>query len=200
MEMAKSPPPEDKMARLKLQMQISVDGFNPQGGDDNTSWDGEREYSLALLKGADAIALGRKTAAEFIPYWDKAAEDPENSWQDVARKISAARKIVFSSSADHPQWNNSVLETGDLTDAVNRLKGENKQDIIVYGGVSFVKDLVRRRLVDEFHLLVDPLALGSGGSVFSGLESPLRLEFRKSIGFKSGRVLLHYDLPEPTAG
>ena len=188
------------MARLKLQMQITVDGFNPEGGDGNTSWDEERDYSLDLLKGANAIALGRKTAAEFIPYWDKAAEDPDNSWQEVARHISLARKIVFSSSTDHPEWNNSVIETGDLAEAINRLKAENEKDIIVYGGVSFVQSLLRQHLVDELHLFVNPVALGRGQSVFSELGSPSRLELRKSIGFKSKRVLLHYDLAGPAAG
>jgi len=188
------------MARLKLQMQISLDGFNPEGGDENTSWDEERVYSLGLLSGADVIVLGSKTAAEFIPYWDKAAEDADNSWQDVARHISQARKIVFSSSADHPGWNNSVIETGDLAEAINRLKRENEKDIIVYGGVSFVQSLVRRRLVDEFHLFVNPIAMGKGRSVFSDLDGLLKLDLRKSLGFKSGRVLLHYDLSGPTAG
>ena len=188
------------MARLKLQMQISVDGFNPEGGDENAYRDEERDYSLDLLRGADVILLGRKTAADFIPYWDKAAEDPDNSWQEVARHISEARKIVFSSSADHPDWRNSVVETGDLADAINRLKSENDKDIIVYGGVSFVKSLIRRNLVDEFHLFVSSVALGSGRSVFSDLDGLLRLQLRKSIGFQSGRVLLHYDLAGPAGG
>ena len=188
------------MARLKLQMHISVDGFNPEGGDENTSWDEEREYSLDLLRGANVIALGSKTAAEFIPYWDRAAEDPDNSWQDVAGHISQARKLVFSSSADHPRWANSVIETGDLADAINRLKAQNTKDIIVYGGVSFVKSLIRLHLVDEFHLFVNPMALGDGRSVFTDLGSPLRLELKKSIGFKSGRVLLHYYLSGSAAG
>ena len=188
------------MARLKLQMQISVDGFDPEGHDRNTSWDEERDYSRELLETADTIVLGRKTAVDFIPYWDKAADDAANSWQDVARQISRARKVVFSSSADHPDWNNSVIETGDLAEAINRLKAENEKDIIVYGGVSFVQSLLRQHLVDELHLFVNPVALGRGQSVFSELGSPSRLELRKSIGFKSKRVLLHYDLAGPAAG
>ena len=182
------------MARLKLQMQITLDGFNPEGGDENTSWDEEREYSRELLNDADTIVLGSKTAADFIPYWDKAAEDDTNSWQPVARQISQAKKVVFSTSTDHPGWSNSTIETGDMAEAINRLKGQNTKDIIVYGGISFVQSLIRRRLVDEFHLFVNPIALGSGQSVFSGLDNQLRLQLKKSIGFNSGRVLLHYDL------
>ena len=184
------------MAKLKLQMQITIDGFNPEGGDENTSWDEERDYSYELLKGAGTIALGSKTAAEFIPYWDKAAEDAANSWQNVAMQISQMRKVVFSSSTDHPGWSNSTIETGDLVNAINRLKEQSAKDIIVYGGISFVQSLIRHHLVDEFHLFVNPIALGKGRSVFSGLDSLLRLKLKKSIGFNSGRVLLHYDLAE----
>jgi len=182
------------MARLKLQMQITVDGFNPEGGDENSSWDEERDYSHELLKGAGTIALGSKTAVEFIPYWDKAAEDTDNSWQEVAKQISRMHKVVFSSSPDHPGWSNSTIETGDLVSAINRLKEQNGKDIIVYGGISFVRSLIRHHLVDELHLFVNPVALGSGQSIFSGLEDLLRLRLQKSIGFNSGRVLLHYDL------
>jgi dihydrofolate reductase len=78
-----------------------------------------------------------------------------------------------------------VIEAGDLADAINRLKGENTKDIIVYGGISFVKSLNRRHLVDEFHLFVNPVALGGGRSVFSDLDSLLRLELKKSIGFRA---------------
>ena len=184
------------MAKLKLQMQITIDGFNPEGGDENTSWDEERDYSYELLKGVGTIALGSKTAAEFIPYWDKAAEDSDNSWQNVAMQISQMRKVVFSSSTDHPGWSNSTIETGDLVNAINRLKEQSAKDIIVYGGISFVQSLIRHDLVDEFHLFVNPIALGKGRSVFSGLDSLLRLKLKKSIGFNSGRVLLHYDLAE----
>jgi len=184
------------MAKLKLQMQITIDGFNPEGGDENTSWDEERDYSYELLNGADTIVLGSKTAAEFIPYWDKAAEDADNSWQEVARQISQLRKVVFSGSTDHPSWRNSTIETGDLANGINRLKEQSGKDIIVYGGMSFVQSLIRQDLVDEFHLFVNPIALGSGRSVFSGLDNLLRLKLKKSIGFNSGRVLLHYDLAE----
>ena len=183
------------MAKLKLQMQISVDGFDPEGRDQNNSWDEERDYSHELLESADTIVLGRKTAVDFIPYWDKAAEEAANSWQDVARQISQARKVVFSSSSDHPGWSNSTIETGDLAEAINGLKRENTRDIIVYGGVSFVESLISRQLIDEFHLFVNPVVLGSGRSVFSDLPDLFRLELKKSIGFSSGRVLLHYDVP-----
>lgn len=182
------------MGRLKLQMQVTVDGFNPEGQDDELSWDEVKEYSRALLDTADTIALGRKTAVEFIPYWDKLAAQPDAPWNDVAKQIASARKVVFTKTLDRSAWGNTDVENGDLVDAMSRLKRDNAKDIIVYGGISFVSSLVRTQLVDELHLFVNPFALGRGKSIFSELDSPLRLRLLRSIACNSGHVLLHYEL------
>lgn len=181
------------MGRLKLQMQITVDGFNPAGRNGDLSWDEVRDYSRDLLDSADTILLGSRTAPDFIPAWDKSAGDPNDSWHGIGKQISAARKIVFSKSTDHPAWPNTVVENGDLAEAVNRLKRHNDKDMIVYGGVAFVTSLVRLGLIDEYHLFMNPVAAGSGYSIFSGLESPQPLRLRKAIGMNSGHVLLHYE-------
>ncbi len=182
------------MGRLKLQMQITVDGFNPEGQNDDLSWDEVKDYSCALLDTADTIAIGRKTAIDFIPYWDKLAALPDEPWHDVAQQIANARKVVFSKTLDRSDWRNAVVETGELVEAIMRLKRENAKDIIVYGGIAFVSSLVKAHLIDEFHLFVNPVALGKGKSIFSGLHSPLPLKLEKSIRCNSGHVLLHYGL------
>lgn len=181
------------MGRLKLQMQVTVDGMDPDGGNDELSWDEVCDYSHALLETADTIVLGGRTAAEFIPYWDAIAAKPEAAWHEVGKQIAQARKVVFSSTFENPGWNNTEVERGGLADAIRRLKATNRKDIIVYGGVSFVASLVREGLIDEFHLFVNPVAAGQGRSVFAGLEQPRKLALRKAIGFKSGHVLLHYE-------
>lgn len=181
------------MGRLKLQMQVTVDGFDPDGRNDELSWDEIRDYSQHLLESADTIVIGRKTAVDFIPHWDAAASKPGDSWHEVARQIAQARKIVFSKSFENPGWKNTEIERGDLADAIMRLKETNPRDIIVYGGISFVAALVEARLVDEYHLFVNPVAVGSGRSIFGAMESPLKLQLRKAIGFESGHALLHYE-------
>lgn len=163
------------MARLKLQMQVTVDGFDANGPGSDVDWDEIKAYSRDLLDSGDTIVIGRKTAAEFIPYWDDAATKPDEPWHEVAHRISKARKIVFSKTLDRIDWNNTEIEKGGLADAINRLKNTNKKDIIVYGGTSFVASLIKEKLIDEFHLFVNPVALGKGEPIFGRLEDPLKL-------------------------
>ncbi len=182
------------MGRLKLQMQVTVDGCSSDGPDEGVDWNAIEPYSRDLLDGADTIVIGRKTATEFIPYWDAAATRQGGPWYEVAKRISQARKIVFSRTLDRAGWKNTAVEGGRLGEAIRRLKAENEKDIIVYGGVSFVSALIAEGLVDEFHLFVNPVALGKGGRLFAGLEAPQRLGLVKSAAFDGGLVLLHYAL------
>lgn len=181
------------MGRLKLQMQVTVDGFDTPKMDDDMSWDEIKDYSCDLLDTADTIVIGRKTAVDFVPYWDKLAATPDAPWHEVARRISAARKVVFSKTVDTQAGNNTVVERGDLAEAIARLKRDGSKDIIVYGGVSFVSALVAQGLVDEFHLFVNPVAAGKGQPIFATLEHPQKLRLQRSIAYDNGLVLLHYE-------
>jgi len=182
------------MSRLKLQMQITADGFDSTGPNDDLAWDEIRNYSRDLFDSADTIVIGRKTATDFIPYWDSAATQPDGSWYEVAKRIAAARKVVFSRTLDKPEWNNTSIESGDVVEAIERLKATNKNDIIVYGGVSFVASLVENKLIDEFHLFVNPIAAGKGKSIFSGLADSQQFKLIGATPYNSGLVLLNYEL------
>lgn len=181
------------MGRLKLQMQVTVDGFDAPGPGDDMAWDEIADYSRELLDTADTIAIGSKTAAGFIPYWDEMAAGPDGPWREVAQRIARARKVVFSKTLDRCDWNNTVLEKGELAEAIGRLKRTGGKDIVVYGGVSFVSSLIGQGIVDEFHLFVNPVALGNGRPIFAGLGQPQALALRKSIAYRNGLVLLHYE-------
>lgn len=181
------------MRRLKLQMQVTVDGFNPEGHDDGVDWDEIKGYSRDLLDGGDTIVLGRKTAVDFIPYWDKAADAPGESWHEIAQRIANARKIVFSKTLDRSDWKNTSIVQGDLAEEIRRLKSTSGRDIIAYGGTSFVSSLIKEGLIDEFHLFVNPIAMGTGAPIFAGLERPQKLRLVKSIAYNCGLVLLHYE-------
>jgi dihydrofolate reductase len=112
-----------------------------------------------------------------------------------ASKIKAnQKKIVFTKTLEKSKWENTVLAKGNLVAEVNKLKNEAGKDIIVYGGSSFVSALVRENLIDEFHLFVNPVALGRGAQIFDKLENWKQLKLRKSITCKSGIVIQHYDL------
>ncbi|WP_162918325.1 dihydrofolate reductase family protein [Taklimakanibacter deserti] len=181
------------MKRLKLQMQVSADGFDASGPADDKAWSEMEPHSRDLLDGADTIVIGRKTAVDFIPYWDEKATQREDPWHEIARRIAEARKVVFSKTLAKSEWTNTDVENGDLAEAIGRLKSTAGKDIIVYGGVSFVSALVKSRLIDEFHLFVNPIALGAGKSIFAGLDEAQRLRLKKSVAYTSGVVLLNYE-------
>lgn len=187
------------MRNLKLQMQISVDGFNSTGPNDEQQWVtwawGEiRQYVLDLLDSTDTIIIGRKLAVDYIPYWQDTFTDSDHPMYEVAKRIVAAKKIVFTKTLDRSEWSNTELAKGNLVDEINKLKNQSGKDIIAYGGSSFVSALVKNKLIDEFHLFVNPVALGKGIPIFDQLGNWQQLELKKSITYDCGIVLLNYEL------
>jgi dihydrofolate reductase len=186
------------MRKLKLQVQISIDGFVSTGpNDDQTwvtwAWKEIRPHVLGLLDSSDTILIGRKLAVDYIPYWQGINTKPDDSMHEVAQRIVYAKKIVFTKTVDESIWDNTVLAKGNLTDEVNKLKNQTGKDIMVYGGSSFVSNLINEGLIDEYHLFVNPVALGQGGAIFNQLKNVQQLKLKKSIIYKCGIVFLHYE-------
>jgi dihydrofolate reductase len=100
---------------------------------------------------------------------------------------------VFTKTLNKSRWPNTRIATRDLTEEVNRPKNQTGKDIIVYGDASFVSSLIKAGLVDEYHLFVNPTALGNGITIFKDLNDRRKLAFLRSIAFPSGIVVLHYE-------
>ncbi|WP_225975269.1 dihydrofolate reductase family protein [Anseongella ginsenosidimutans] len=101
-------------------------------------------------------------------------------------------KVVFSNKLKASKWENATIAGGDITEEITNLKKKDGKDIIVYGGDSFVSSLVQHGLIDEFYLLLNPMALGNGKSAFNPLENNQLLTLKKSSPFPCGTVLLYY--------
>ena len=180
------------MRKLKLQVQMTVDGYiaglNGEMDFMVQNWDDElKQYVKDITEPVDCIILGRKLAQGFIPHW---ASHPEEEGAEI---FNSTKKIVFTKTLDKSEWDNTVLAKGDLVDEIKKLKSQNGKDIIAYGGGTFVSDLIKARLIDEFHLFVNPVTLGTGMSIFKGLESKQNLTLKKSLAFTCGIVLLCYE-------
>jgi dihydrofolate reductase len=187
------------MRKLKLQMQVSIDGFVQYGENDDQkwftwAWDEIKQYVLNLLDTSNTIIIGRKLAVDYIPYWQDTFTKPDDPMYEVAKKIVSAKKIVFTKTFDRSVWDNTDLAKGNLVDEIKKLKSQNGKDIIVYGGSSFVSALVKEGLIDEFHLFFNPVALGEGVPIFDQLENIKQLKLKKSITYDCGIVLLNYVL------
>ncbi|MFA0960581.1 dihydrofolate reductase family protein [Roseivirga sp. BDSF3-8] len=187
------------MRTLKLQAQMTLDGFvgGPNGEMDwmTMPWtDDVNAYVEGLLKNVDCMLLGRKLAQGFIPYWAGVADDKDNPEQSSGKYFTNLRKVVFSNSLDESPWadKNATLASGDLVEAVNRLKQEEGGDLYVCGGATFVSELIRHNLIDEYHLFINPVAIGKGLPIFDKLENRQNLKLLKSLSFQCGITVLNY--------
>jgi dihydrofolate reductase len=185
------------MRRLKLQVQMSVDGYvaGPNGEMDWMVWDWDNElkrYVDDLTEPVDTILLGRKMADGFISHWTDVISDPNNPEYAAGKKFVETPKVVFTKTLEKSTWENTEVATGDLTDEITKLKGQAGKDMIVYGGASFVSALIQGGLIDEFHLFVNPAVLGEGMTIFRDVDSRLGLTLVNAVPFDGGIVVLQY--------
>jgi dihydrofolate reductase len=183
------------MRKLKLQMQVTVDGFvaGPQGQLDWMARIEQDEKLLAFINHltdtSDTILLGRKMTEGFVRYWEHVLAQPEGPESSFARKMVDTPKVVFSKTVKRIEGRNVRVENGDLVEAVTGLKQQSGKDLIVYGGASFVSSLAGAGLIDEYHLFVNPVAIGDGLRAFHD-RSPLQL--LSSTAHRSGVVVNSY--------
>jgi dihydrofolate reductase len=188
---------EKIMRKLKLQMQISVDGFvaGPEGELDWMTWVWDKElekYTDNLTDSVDTILLGRKMTTGFVNYWSKVTEDPSTHEYEFAQKMMNYKKFVFSRTIEKSDWKNTDLAEKDTIKFINDLKKKKGKDIIVYGGADFVSSLIKNRLIDVYHLFVNPAALGKGLRIFDNVEDTMKLKLDESKAFKCGIVVNKY--------
>lgn len=187
--------------KLKLQVQISVDGFvaGLNGEMDWMTWDWDdelKDYGSKLTASVDTILLGRKMADGFISHWTNVVTNPKNPEFEFAKKMVDYPKVVFTKTLDKSVWANTELAKGNLVDEITKLKNGNGKDIIVYGGATFVSNLIKENLIEEFHLFVNPAAIGAGMSIFSKLVGKQNFKLIKSKGFDCGITLINYQKQE----
>lgn len=189
------------MRKLKLQMQVTVDGY-AAGPNNEMDWmqfnwdDGLNKYVNDLTEPVDTILLGRKLAEGFIPVWKARAEDTPTS-EPFAKKMVDTRKIVFSRTMQQSNWaNTDLVKDGDLKQVITQLKEQPGGDIIVYGGVDFVADLIKDGLIDEYNLFINPASIGKGRSIFKDFGNRVNFKLQEARSFDCGVALLKYQFTQ----
>lgn len=186
------------MIKLKLQMQLSIDGFvaGPKGEMDWMTWDWDDEiknYVTNLTDSVDSILLGRKMTDGFISHWTEVVKKPDDPQYSFARKMVDYPKIVFTHTLDRHGWANTRLANGNLYEEIRQVKEQAGKGIIVYGGASFVSSLIRENLIDEYHLFINPAIIGNGLRIFDSLLERQNLTLVNNKSFSCGITLLNYE-------
>jgi dihydrofolate reductase len=185
------------MRKLKLQMQVTLDGMvaRNDGAMDWMVWDWDDElknYVSELTQPVDLIILGRKLAEGFIPHWQQVANDRSNPEVEAGKKFTDTQKIVFSKTFNQSPWDRTRVVSGDLKKEIEEIKSQPGGDIIVYGGATMVSSLIRENLIDEYHLFVNPAAIGNGLRIFDDVNGIMPLKFINAKSFPCGIVVLKY--------
>ncbi|MBL0342955.1 MAG: dihydrofolate reductase family protein [Bacteroidetes bacterium] len=187
------------MRKLKLQVQMTVDGFIA-GQNGEMDWmcfpwtDDITSYVREITEPVDTILLGRKLAEGFIPHWENVVKNPDDPEFEGGLKYTATPKIVFTHTMQQSIWTNTEVATGELVQEITNLKSKKGKDIIVYGGGTFVTSLIHAKLIDEFHLFINPTAIGKGMTIFNGVASNLNLKLKMVKQFDCGIAMICYDL------
>jgi dihydrofolate reductase len=179
------------MRKLFLFMNVSLDGYVEDAGHD-IAWASHANEAFTPESSAaiDTMLFGRKTYEMFRNFWptpQAAALAPE-----VARFINETPKVVVSHTAFDPGWKHATVISGDAITGVQRLKAQPGQSIIMFGSNTLCVSLIPHGLIDEFQIMVNPVALGAGTSLFAGLPEKAPLKMIESRPFASGTVLLTY--------
>lgn len=183
------------MRPVVVQMGVTLDGF-VHGAAGYEDWglppedDEVVTWKAASLREAGTQIMGRVTYEAMASVWPTAS----GVYADLMNKIP---KVVFSKTLTSVDWPESRIAGGDLAEDVDRLKREPGGVILAHGGATFIDALIRDGLIDEYRLVIHPVAIGHGTGLFSALQEPLRLNLIEARTFASGTAIHRY---EPTEG
>ncbi|HEX9448658.1 MAG TPA: dihydrofolate reductase family protein [Dongiaceae bacterium] len=209
------------MRKLILKMSLSVDGFvgGPTG---EVDWvfksldEAVTAWIVETLWQAGVHIMGSRTFQDMAAWWPTSTEPfapPMNEIPKIVfsrkgrigaqgtttalRDATEARRAAGSAASSAPpasaaSWAATPVLSGDLATEINRLKQQPGKHILAHGGASFAQSLARLGLIDEYQLLIHPIALGRGLPLFSTLSTPLALRLVDSTPFSTGAVALVY--------
>jgi dihydrofolate reductase len=185
------------MRKLIVFNHITLDGYFVDANG-QMSWakpgNDDPEYAAFVAENASGggeLLFGRITYDLMASYWPTPVADQHNP--GVAEGMNSMRKVVFSKTLDQASWNNTKLVKGDLIAEVRKMKEESGPGMAILGSGSIVAQLAPQGLIDEYQMMVDPVALGKGRSMFEGIQEKLNLKLTKSRTFKNGKVYLCFE-------
>jgi dihydrofolate reductase len=185
------------MRKLIVFNHMTLDGyFVDANGAFNWGHDGNEdpEYQAFVAENASGggqLLFGRKTYELMASYWPTPVADKHDPV--VAAGMNNMLKVVFSRTLEQASWNNTRLVKGDMVAEVRKMKAESGPGMAILGSGSLVAQLAQENLIDEYQMMVDPVALGKGRTMFDGMREKLILKLIKTRTFNNGKVFLCYE-------
>jgi dihydrofolate reductase len=186
------------MRKIIVFNQVSVDGyFTDMHGDMSWAHKNDAEWNTFVAdnaRGDATLLFGRITYELMAGFWTTSYA--MENMPVVAERMNNLPKVVFSRTLDKASWNNTTLIKADLAAETRKIKQEPGNDMVILGSGSIVSQLAQEGLIDEYEVVVNPIVLGKGRTMFDGVKEKLNLKRTKTRAFGNGNVFLCY---EPTA-
>ena len=183
------------MRALRVFNSISLDGYFTDAHGD-LSWAHERQddewqaFTSENASGGGELVFGRVTYEMMVSFWP--TPEAHDAMPVVAEQMNRLPKVVFSRTLDDATWENTELIRDDPAEAIRLKKQEPGRDLLVMGSGTLVAQLTAARLIDEYQLVVHPVVLGAGRTLFEGLAEPVDLELVNTRRFGNGNIVLWY--------
>jgi dihydrofolate reductase len=186
------------MRSLSVFNNMSLDGFIADAHGD-MQWAHRQDpewlaFTSENASGEATFLFGRVTYQMMAGFWPTPAA--RQAMPDVAKSMNGSQKVVFSRTLKQADWENTRLLQGSLEAEVRKLKQETGPNLLIMGSGSIVAQLTQARLIDTYQVIVQPVVLGGGKSMFAGVKDRLNLKLKNSRPFSNGNVVLWY---EPSA-
>lgn len=181
------------MGKLSVFNFTTLNGFY-KGPNEDISWHEhggeESEYAAEGANSESTLLLGRITYQMMVAYWPTALA--YQNMPDVAKGMNNSEKIVFSRTLKEVKWKNTRLIKNNIVEAVKKLKETSETSMTILGSGSIITQFAEANLIDEYQIMVDPVAIGKGTPMFKNMRDKLSLKLENVRTFKSGVLLLLY--------
>lgn len=185
------------MRKVVLFAHISLDGFagDINGGLGFLTYNAElQQYAGELVKTVGAPLYGKTTYQLMEGYWPGELTNPDadKHSREHAQWVHDIPKVVFSTTLNSADWNNTTLIKDNVVEEVNKLKQQPGKDLVIFGSPGLAKSFMKLGLIDEFKLTLHPIILGNGISLFDHKLDTSSLQLLESKTLGSGVITMHY--------
>ncbi len=182
------------MRKLNAFTFLTLNGFY-KGPAEDTHWhahgEEEAKFSEDQLRTDNILLFGRKTYDLMYSFWPTPMAS--QLFPKVAEGMNRAEKLVISRSLRKPEWQNTTVISKDIGGTLSKLKSTPGKNITLLGSGTILTLLTDANLIDEYQIMIDPVVLGQGTTLFDGVKKGLQLTLMGTRVFqKSGVVLLTY--------